>query len=132
MAERYRPARATLLAIELLIAVGIFTFCAVVCMGIFVRAEKISRENEELNLAVNEARNVAECFRAAEGDLETAAKLCGASIADGTLALQDETSEVTVYLTARQEDGYILGELTARRGDEDLFVWTIAAAEAAP
>ena len=70
MAERIKPTRSGLFAIELLIAVGVFSLCAAICVGLFVRSEVMSQESADLTRAVSEARSVAECFKAAGGDLE--------------------------------------------------------------
>ena len=86
MRERIRPTRSGLFAIELTLAVGVFTLCAAICTGIFVQSEVMSQDSEALSRAVNEARNVAECFKAAGGDLARTAQLSGGeiiSIADG-------------------------------------------------
>ena len=43
--ERIRPTRSGLFMIELLIAVGVFTLCAAVCVGLFVRSEVMRRSD---------------------------------------------------------------------------------------
>ena len=125
MRERIRPTKSGLFAIELLIAVGVFTLCAAICVGIFVKAENMSRDSSALSAAVNEARNVAECYKAAGGDLEQAAALCGGVLEAGALTKQAET--VRLRLTATKQEGYSLGELTAFDGETALFHWTVAA-----
>ena len=60
MDERVRPTRSGLFTIELLVAVGVFTLCAAICVGLFVRSEVISRDSADLNRAVTEAQRVAE------------------------------------------------------------------------
>ena len=86
MRERIRPTRSGLFAIELVAAVGVFILCAAVCVGIIVQAEVMSRDSEDLVQAVNEARNAAECFKAANGDLERTAELFGGEFQpDGTM-----------------------------------------------
>ena len=85
MEERIRPTRSGLFAIELLIAVGVFILCAAICIGLFIRAEVISADSADLNRAVTEAKNVAECYKAAGGDLARAAELCGGTVTQGIL-----------------------------------------------
>ncbi|MBD5155156.1 MAG: hypothetical protein HDT15_08850 [Oscillibacter sp.] len=80
MQERIKPTRSGLFAIELLIAVGIFSMCAAICVGLFVRSEVMSQDSASLNRAVSEARNVAECFKAAGGDVKKTAELIGGQI----------------------------------------------------
>ena len=85
--ERIKPTRSGLFAIELLIAVGVFSLCAAICVGLFVRSEVMSQDSADLNRAVAEARNAAECFKAVGGDLEKTAELAGGSLEDGKLRL---------------------------------------------
>ena len=80
MRERIRPTRSGLFAIELVAAVGVFILCAAVCVGVIVQAEVMSRDSADLVRAVNEARNAAECFKAADGDLERTAALFGGEL----------------------------------------------------
>ena len=132
MLERIKPTRSGLFAIELLIAVGIFSLCAAICVGLFVRAEVMSRDSANLNRAVAEARNTAECFKAAGGDLEETARLTGGELAEDVLLLRyDGDFELT--LAPVREDGYISAVLSVRRTDtdEEILVWDIAVLEEA-
>ena len=132
MRERIKPTRSGLFAIELLIAVGIFSLCAAICVGLFVRSEIISQDSADLDRAVTEARSAAECFKAAGGDLEETARLTGGELAQDALHLRyDENFELV--LTPVQEDGYISAVLSVRRtnADEEILVWDIAVLEAA-
>ena len=105
MRERIKPTRSGLFAIELLIAVGVFALCAAICVGLFVRAEVMSRDSAGLDRAVIEARNAAECFKAACGDMEETARLTGGELAGDTLLLRYDGS-FALTLTSAQEDGY--------------------------
>ena len=67
MDERIKPTKSGLFAIELLIAVGVFSLCAAICVGLFVRSEIISQDSADLNQAVTAARSASECFKAAVG-----------------------------------------------------------------
>ena len=80
MKERIRPTKTGLFMTELLICVGVFSLCAAVCVGLFVKSELMSQDSADLNQAVIEARNAAECFKAAGGDLEKTAELTGGRI----------------------------------------------------
>ena len=132
MRERIKPTRSGLFAIELLISVGIFSLCAAICVGLFVRAEVMSRDSADLNRAVTEARNAAECFKAAGGDLEETARLTGGELAGDMLLLRYD-GELELTLTPAREDGYISAVLSVKRADtnEDILVWNIAVLEAA-
>lgn len=150
MRERIRPTRSGLFTIELLMAVGVFSLCAAICMGLFVRAEVMSRNSSDLNRAVTEARSVVECFKAAGGDIERTALLTGGSVMAGTLYLEyDENWNRlgpwlmgTFKLTLRpvSEEGYIDGSLSVKRYDdrdgadpeEEILGWDVAALEVTP
>ena len=132
MEERIKPTRSGLFAIELLIAVGIFSLCAAICVGLFVRSEVMSRDSADLNRAVAEARSAAECFKAAGGDLEKTARLTGGELAEDILILRyDENFELT--LTPVQEGGYISAVLSVNRygTEESILVWNVAVLEVA-
>lgn len=113
MEERIRPTRSGLFAIELLIAVGIFSLCAAICVGLFVRAEVMSRHSADLNQAVTQARSAAECYKAAGGDLERTAELTGGSVEGGRLVLAfDGDSWQSVGECGTGVDSVFLLELT--------------------
>ena len=150
MGERIKPTRSGLFAIELLIAVGIFSLCAAICVGLFVRAEVMSRDSADLNRAVSEARNAAECFKAAGGDLEETARLTGGGLAaGGKLYLEYDanwnkldpgaTGAYELLLISVPGDGYAGASLSVIRYDvrdgfdpgEEILVWDIAVLEAA-
>ena len=132
--NRLGPTRAGLFAIELLIAVGVFAFCAAVCTGLLVKAEAMSRESEVLNRAVNEGRNLCECYKAADGSLDRAAALAGGSLEQEALVLRGDG--FTLRLGAEEgeaQGGCPVGSLVAcSAGGETLFTWTVAARGAAP
>ena len=156
MEERIRPTKSGLFAIELLIAVGIFSLCAAICMGLFVRSEVMSQEAADLNRAVSAARSAAECYKAAGGDLEKTAELTGGGVRDaGPLCIEvDEcwqplasgeggAVEWTIALdqtTDGQDIGYASALLEVKRYTrtgseavaEALLLWDIAALEVRP
>ena len=148
MGERIKPTRSGLFAIELLIAVGIFSLCAAICMGLFVRAEMTSRDSADLNRAVAEARSAAECFKASGGNLEETARLTGGRLAaEGKLFLEYDAEwnklepgtagTYELLLLTTPGDGYTGASLTVKRYDvrdsftegEDILVWDIAVLE---
>ena len=156
MRERIRPTRSGLFAIELTLAVGVFTLCAAICTGIFAQSEVMSQDSEALSRAVNEARNVAECFKAAGGDLARTAQLSGGEIietasADDSGAVTDSGAVLSrmydahwmetespfdaayqIFLTPKTESaGCVPALLQAVRTDgKVLLEWEIAALEA--
>lgn len=161
MDERIKPTRSGLFAIELLIAVGVFSLCAAICVGLFVRSEVISQDSADRNRAVAEARSAAEGFKAAGGDLQRTAELIGGK-QGGTLtpdqtalfvefdqnwqvprSEQDVAFELTIAPN-RTEDGGDLGytgallevkRYTRTEGEavgESILLWDIAALEVVP
>ena len=149
MGERIKPTRSGLFAIELLIAVGIFSLCAAICVGLFVRAEVMSRDSADLNRAVTEARSAAECFKAAGGDLAETARLMGGELTGGKLCLEYDgnwnklapgtAGTYELLLLASPGDGYRSAALTVKRYDvrdgfdpgESILAWEIAVLEGA-
>ena len=150
MRERIKPTRSGLFAIELLISVGVFSLCAAICVGLFVRSEVLSQDSANLNRAVTEARSAAECFKAAGGDMEKTALLTGGEFTDeGALLLKYDanwnklgpegagTFELTLLSTP--EDGYVSASLSVKRYDvrngeavgESILDWDVAALEVA-
>jgi hypothetical protein len=145
MRERIKPTRSGLFAIELLIAVGVFSLCAAICVGLFVRSEVMSQDSADLNRAVSEARSAAECFKAAGGDLERTAQLTGGQMMGDTVCISyDEgwekldgggESAFDVVLSLRSEDGYTGASLSVQRYDRNgkeavgttILIWDIAA-----
>ena len=150
MGERIKPTGSGLFAIELLIAVGIFSLCAAICVGLFVRAEVMSRDSADLNRAVTEARNAAECFKAAGGDLEETARLIGGELAAGGKLFLEydgnwnklEAGTAGTYellLLSAPGEGYAGASLSVKRYEvrdgfdpgENILVWNIAVLEGA-
>ena len=145
MAERIKPTRSGLFAIELLIAVGVFSLCAAICVGLFVRSEIMSQDSANLNRAVSEARSAADCFKAAGGGLEKTAELTGGRIVENTIFIgfdqnwekleagEESTFEVALYV---KPDGCYTGaSLSVQRYDRNgnetvgttILLWEIAA-----
>ena len=75
--------KAPLSLIELAVGILIFAISAAVCISVFVRADRISRESALRDRALLHAENVAEAVSFCAGDLSGAARLLGGSY-DGT------------------------------------------------
>ena len=139
MEKRIRPSKTGLFAIELLAAAGVFVLCAAICVGVFARAEVMSRESEMRSRAVNAARNVAECFKASEGDLARTAALCGGTEDGGALYISydadwlppdaEGAARFRLSLVPAAAAGYTEAEIQVERLDlgEMLLRWTVAA-----
>ena len=149
MDERIKPTKSGLFAIELLIAVGVFSLCAAICVGLFVRSEIISQDSADLNQAVTAARSASECFKAAGGDLQRTAELTGGEVSNGVLFLEFDgdwqklpagepgTFELTMTLQTAESDSYSSALLDVKRRTrsetetvgERYPVWEVAAME---
>ena len=137
--ERVQSTRSGLFAIELLLDIGIFTFCAAICVGLFVRSELISRDSADLTNAVRRAQSAAECYKAAMGDLTRTGELSGAaySAENGVLYLYydedwkavPEPAVYTLRMEALPGNTCEVAELTVSRSGETLLLWHVAALE---
>ena len=151
MNERVRPTKTGLFMTELLICVGVFSLCAAVCVGLFVKSEVISQNSADLTRAVAEARNAAECFKAAGGDLERTAALAGGeAAAEDALFLEFDKSweklapgtrgAFELAILTVPGDGCANATLSVKRWTEnengavgeDILLWTISALEVRP
>lgn len=141
MGERVRPSRSGLAAIELVIAVGVFTLCAAVCMGLLVRADSLSHSAGDLTQGVSEARSAAECYKAVGGDLIRTAELTGGERDGDSLSVfyddawtrsGAESAAFTLTLTPRETGDPRVKEaellVTGPEG-ETLLDWSVAAWE---
>ncbi len=141
MNQSIRPTRSGLFAIELLVAVGIFSLCAAICIGLFVRSELVSQDSADLNCALAQAKNASECFKAAGGDLDQIAGLLGGEVENGVLTLRydaswntADASQAVFRLELSSDSGaaYPRGTVTVwGRDDEELLSWPVAALEVA-
>lgn len=143
MRQRIRPSRSGLLAIEMTVAVGVFALCAAISIGLLVRAELLSQKSSELTHAVSQARNAAECYKAARGDMEETARLLGVwgeedgvrLVYDSDWHLQPEGQAMVYVLTLMPLDtpdavGVCEAELTVSdREGTSFLTWTVAAWE---
>ena len=79
--------KAFLPLIELIIMIGIFAAAAAVCLSVFIKADRISQNAEDLDRAVEAAENAAEIIKYTGGDLEAAAKLLSGRTRSGSVVI---------------------------------------------
>lgn len=102
--------RSTLFLTELILNFFIFIVCAVVCVGLIVKAQGMSRESGELTRAVYLAQTAAEAFRSGgetqtytDGDLTITAEARnldgGSRIAEITVFAKDGRAVFTLNAT---------------------------------
>lgn len=145
MSGRDRPGKSGLLMLELLLSVGIFAFCAAVCVGLFVKADAVSQESAALDRAVAEAQNVAELFRSTGGDVAETAALADGWVEQGLLRVaydgdweQLSSDEDAVYLldllVERTDRGCMEATLQVwnEAAEAMLLCWPVAALEVEP
>ena len=133
-----RSSRSGLLVIELVIAVGVFALCAAICVGLFVQADRVSRDSAALGQAVNVSQNTAERYKTVQGDLEQLAQdLDGTCTEDGALVLWFDSDwqpvqaegEYQMTITPQPAEGYRKADLSVQQtgSDETLFALQLAA-----
>ena len=79
--------RTTLFLIELAICLGVFAFCAAVCLDLFAQAKRMTRAGTDLTAASVAVQSAAEVYRATDGDLAACANLLGAKPTDDGLRI---------------------------------------------
>lgn len=120
--------KATLTLMELLVMILVFALCASLCLGVFVKADSLSRETGLKDRAVVLAQTGAETVKGCGGDLEEAAELLSAECSGKTLSLHQE--DLTLKITALPGKIPGLGEaevaVYAAGTEEALFTLTVA------
>ena len=114
MRKQHAP-KATLFLMELVIVIFFFSICAAICANMFGSAQQMADNSENLSRAVVEARSVASCYKAADGDLEKTARLLdGVQLDDSAVVYFDEawnkiadseTAQFAVQLKQREHPG---------------------------
>lgn len=66
--------KSSLFLMELIIVLFFFALCAAVCVNIFIKAKLISNQSYELNKSIIASQNAAECFKAANANINTLAE----------------------------------------------------------
>jgi len=124
---------------ELLISVGIFTLCAAVCLGLFVKAEIVSQDCADQDQAVEAAKSAAAAFRLCGWQRELA-EVSGGSEENGVVTIYYDgdwqpaggEAAYTLTLTPVLERPCPEAELRVTRHDgTELLCWRVAALEAA-
>lgn len=125
-----------LFLMEIIIMLLFFTLCAAVCMRMFAAAQVNSDYSRDLSEASLRAQSVAECYKAAEGDLGATAELLGLgqdALAGETLTIYydpawepGESREEAAYtLTADLEKGAQTAEISVVKSGEEEALFAI-------
>lgn len=122
--------RSTLLLFEITMMIGIFSLCAAVCISLFTQARLTSQQSRNVSSAAVEAQSAAECFKAAQGNIEHSTQLFGAEEMDKGFFLSYDkdwnTGGDDFMLTLTEStagEAYIL----VAEGDKELFSITVKA-----
>ena len=144
--------RISLVLMEQLVMVLVFALAAALCVRVFVRADQISRETEQRDLAVSLVQNVAEAVKHCNGDLEHVAGLLKGSRsedhigsehvgmpdccvvlfdADGNVITQETLADhgyrLEILLLDSGMEGLGRAQITASGGDQEvLYSLTVA------
>ena len=129
-----------LLLIELFIALMFFSLAAAICLQIFIGAHNFSEDASNKSRAAIESQNIAECFKAADGDIDELAKLLGAETRSGTLEIWFDSSWNRVpqdgeflasFRMTEESGGLHEASLQISQADKTLISYEIAAVEVA-
>lgn len=64
-----KHSKSSLFLMELIVSILFFSLASAICIQLFARSHSISAETINLNNAITQAQNLAECWYASEGDL---------------------------------------------------------------
>ena len=109
--------RTSLVLMEQLVMVLVFALAASVCLSVFVKADRISREIARRDAAVLLAQNSAEVMKSCAGDLEKAAQILGGNPTETGLQIRTEEMTVEITICDTQTEG--LGQACIAVGCDD-------------
>ena len=119
---------------ELIIMIGIFAAASAVCLSVFIKADKISKNAEDLDRAVEAAENAAEIIKYTGGDLEAAAELLSGRTRSGSVVVcfdadwNPTDAESSVFrVDAINYEGDLLGktDVLVYAGDSLIYELTV-------
>lgn len=113
--------RASLILMEQLVMVLVFALAASVCLGVFVKADQISRDTARRDEAVLLAQNGVEVLKSCAGDLEKAAQLLDGTCTDTDLTAQNGELTLKVQLVESGITGLGQAQLSVYRDEELVF-----------
>ena len=100
--------KSTLFLMEQLVVILIFSFCAAVCVKIFVVSFITASESSDMRNALRIVRSGAECYKASDGDARQAAQI----LSGGEITIKDNSILVYYnkkwYVCNETEAAYIL------------------------
>lgn len=97
-----KHSKSSLFLMEMIIALLFFALSSTVCIRLFVKSHILSTQTSNLNYAVTQAQNLAECFMGLEGDMVKLQALFEGSTLENNnclLSIQDGDYLSTLLLT---------------------------------
>lgn len=82
-----KSSKDSLFLMELALAILLFAICSAVCLKLFVAARETADKSRELSFAVLSAQSVAECYKAAEGDMEELSGMLSGSVSEKSVSV---------------------------------------------
>ena len=127
-----------LLLIELFIALMFFSLAAAICLQLFIGAHNFSEDASNKSRATIESQNIAECFKAANGDMAETARLLGCET-DGDIELwfdgdwnrveHDGVFRACLYVMHNEDEGLTTASLMISQAQKTLIEYVVASVE---
>lgn len=126
--------KASLILMEQLVLLAVFALAGALCLGVFARAELLSRETDRRDRAVDLARTGAETLKAHAGDPQSTADSLGGSCSGDTVELvrQELTLQIRILPTRIPGLGEARISVYQPDSDEPLLSLTAAWQEVEP
>ena len=124
--------KAPLSLIEQVIMLLVLAVAAVICLQVFLWADRQADQNSLLDNALQQVQNTAEVLKSTGGDLQTAANLAGGHLENGQWIRS--YTEYQIRITPLESDHDLLGmaQITAESGGHPLTELTVCWQEVAP
>ena len=111
--------KSRMLLLELLLCVFIFSFCVIICAGIFFHGSNIATQSRDLTYSVQVAQSAAEAFKST-GSTDEFLWLMGGIKQDGALIVfYDANFNVTdgewvhaLHVVVRERDGFSTADIS--------------------
>lgn len=124
--------RTSLLLMEQLVMVLVFTIAAAVCLRLFGAAWQINRQTELRSEAAVMAQNGAEVIKGCQGDLQQAGVLLHGQVRDDVLLISDGELVMQIRQLPESIPGLGRAEVRVDREQEELFFLTVSWQEVIP
>lgn len=113
--------RTSLVLMEQLVMVLVFALAAALCLGVFVQADRISRQTRQRDEAVLLAQNGAEVLKSCAGDRETAVRILNGTITGEGLQVLSRDFRMDVEYLPTEIAGLGKAQIRVYLEDELLF-----------